>query len=385
MASLTSKALFTPLRLRSVVLKNRIGVSPMCQYSAIDGFPNDWHLSHLSSRATGGASLVIAEATGVLPEGRISPGCTGIWSDAHVEPWKRVVNQIKANGAVAGIQIGHAGRKASTHKPWVKNGGSLESDEGSWLTVGPSPIPFGMNITHQPKEATKEDIKKVKEAFIAATRRALEAGFEVLEIHAAHGYLLDEFLSPLSNKRTDEYGGSLENRARLLLEVVKDVRTVWPETLPLFVRISVIDWAEGGKTEEDSVYVSKKLKEAGVDLIDCSSGFVVPETMKNIKFGPGFQTRFSQVVKAEADIPTAAVGGITNGPQMEEILNSKKADLILVGTQFLRDPFLAYHSALELGVLPKEAASVLPPQTGFWLQKTRLEMLQAKTAPPANL
>jgi len=350
----------------------------MCQYIAKDGFPSDWHVAHLGSRAIGGASLVFAEATGVEPEGRITHGCAGIWKDEHIPAWKRVTDAISSNGAIPGLQIAHAGRKGRTLLPWENNGASLDASQGKWDTIAPSPIPFGANITHIPKEATLEDLARIKQKFVDASRRALLAGFKVLEIHGAHGYLIDEFISPLCNKRTDQYGGSLDNRLRLLVEICQGVRKVWPSDLPLFVRLSCSDWADGGKTIDDTVYISKKLKEVGVDLIDASSGFATPESFKNIKFGPGFQVPFAEKIKKEANILTAAIGGITSGKQANEILEKNQADFILAATHFLRDPFFTYHAALELNFPPKDAASLLPVQTGFWLQKSRLSQLEAK-------
>ncbi|MDB5275975.1 MAG: NADH:flavin oxidoreductase/NADH oxidase [Ferruginibacter sp.] len=337
--------LFQPLTIRDIQFKNRIAVSPMCEYSATDGFANDWHLVHLGSRAVGGAGLIIMEATAVSPEGRISPGDLGIWKDEQVDFLKRITSFIESQGSVPGIQLAHAGRKASHHVPW-KGNKPLTAEEGAWQTIAPSAIAH-TNGEPLPKAMTGEDIAKLKNDFAAATQRALKAGFKVIELHAAHGYLFNEFLSPLSNKRIDEYGGSFENRTRLLLEIASDTRKIMGEKLPLFVRISATDWVTGGWTEEDSVLLSNKLKEVGVDLIDCSSGGNSPE--QKIPLVPMYQVPFAEKIKKETPLLTGAVGLITTATEAENILANGQADLIILARQFLRDPYFPLHAAKELG------------------------------------
>jgi 2,4-dienoyl-CoA reductase-like NADH-dependent reductase (Old Yellow Enzyme family) len=336
--------LFQPLIIRSVTLKNRIVVSPMCQYSSTDGFANDWHLVHLGSRATGGAGLVICEATAVSPEGRITAGDLGIWKDEQISVLKRITDFIHQQGSVAGIQLAHAGRKASTHLPW-KGSAALKQEEGAWQTVAPSAIAYKEGM-HTPAALGIEGIKKVINDFTQAAVRAKAAGFKVAEIHAAHGYLLHEFLSPLSNERTDEYGGSFENRIRILLEIVAAVRTVWTADLPLFVRISATDYTEGGWTIEDSVRLSSALKTRHVDLIDCSSGGNVHNAV--IKPGPLYQTAFAERIRKQTGIMTGAVGMITTAAEAEHIIKEEKADLVLMARQMLREPYFALHAAKEL-------------------------------------
>lgn len=338
--------LFEPIQVRSIEFRNRIVVSPMCQYSAEEGYANDWHLVHLGSRAVGGAGLVIAEATAVSPEGRISPGDLGIWLDDHIPMLSRIAAFIHEQGSVAGIQIAHAGRKASHDAPW-RGGSFLLEDEGGWKTVGPSALPFAAGDS-LPHALTAEGLENVIIDFHAAAKRALEAGFKVLEIHAAHGYLLHEFLSPLSNFRTDEYGGSFENRSRLLVEVTEAVRKVWPEELPLFVRISASDWVEGGWTPDDSAQLAIILKEKGVDVIDCSSGGNVPNAP--IPAGPNYQVPFAEQVRRDADILTGAVGIINDAHQAEDILQNRQADFVLLAREMLRDPYFPMHAAQQLGV-----------------------------------
>jgi 2,4-dienoyl-CoA reductase-like NADH-dependent reductase (Old Yellow Enzyme family) len=338
--------LFQPLALRSITLRNRIGVSPMCQYSADDGLGNDWHYVHLGSRAVGGAGLVIVEATAVAPEGRITPGCLGLWSEKHIAPVARIAKFTKEQGAVAGIQIAHAGRKASADLPW--NGGAhLSGSQGGWETIAPSAIPFGGNLPKVPRAMTEADIDRVQNDFVATAKRALTAGFELLELHAAHGYLFSEFLSPLANQRTDKYGGSFENRVRLLVDTTRAVRKVWPENLPLAVRISAIDWKEGGWQIEDSIALAKLLKAEGVDLMDCSSGGVVPDAKIIVK--PGYQVPFAEKIRHGADIPTAAVGFITEAKQADDIVRNGQADVVLLARQFLLDPYWPVHAAKALG------------------------------------
>ncbi|MFY0256060.1 NADH:flavin oxidoreductase/NADH oxidase [Chitinophaga sp. 30R24] len=337
--------LFSPLQLREVVFRNRIAVSPMCEYSSEDGFANNWHLVHLGSRAVGGAGLVLTEATAVSPEGRISRHDLGIWKEDHIPKLKEITTFIAAQGAVPGIQLAHAGRKASTVRPW-EGSRALLPEEGAWQAVGPSAIAYN-EVFPMPEALTKEGIRKVISDFRAAAIRALEAGFVVAELHSAHGYLLHSFLSPLSNLRTDEYGGSFENRIRLLLETVEAVRTVWPERYPLLVRISVTDWAEGGWTPEESVKLAAVLKNKGVDLVDCSSGGL--DAHQQIKIGPLYQTPFAEKVRKEAGIPTGAVGMITTSEQAESVIAEGRADMVLIAREFLRDPYFPLSAAQELG------------------------------------
>lgn len=337
--------LLSPLTLRGVTLRNRMAMSPMCQYSAVDGMPNDWHLVHLGSRAAGGCGLVIVEATAVTPEGRISPGDTGIWSDAHAEAFARIAAFVKSQGAVAGIQLAHAGRKASCDLPW-KGGHQLGLDAGGWETVGPSAIAF-QEGERAPHELTVGEIDGVVDAFEAAARRALAAGFEVLEIHAAHGYLLHEFLSPLANRRTDEYGGSLENRLRLVLRVAEQLRRLMPANLPLFIRISATDWVDGGWDDMQSVELARRVKALGVDLVDTSSGGMTPHAQ--IPVGKGYQVQFARRIREEAKIATGAVGLITEVEQANDIITGGDADLVLVGRELLREPYWAIKAQQTLG------------------------------------
>lgn len=345
-ASAPEQNLFSPLKIRDIAFRNRIAVSPMCQYSSDDGFASDWHLVHLGSRAVGGVALVMAEASAVEARGRISPGDLGIWKDEHIAPLGRIAKFIQAQGAVAGIQIAHAGRKASTHVPWEKGGTFIPESDGGWRTVAPSPIPF-RDTDVPPLELTKGDIRNIVEAFAAAARRALGAGFQVIEIHAAHGYLINEFLSPLSNDRRDEYGGPFENRIRFALEVTEAIRSVWPQSLPLFIRISASDWVEGGWTIDDSVKLAHLLKPLGVDLIDCSSGGLSPHA--RIEPGPGYQVPFAERIRRETGFLTGAVGMITEPQQADRIIREGRADMVLLARQFLRDPYFALHAAQALG------------------------------------
>lgn len=334
--------LFSPLDIREIRFKNRIFVSPMCQYSSEEGMPTDWHLVHLGSRAVGGAGLIIMEATAVSPEGRISPRDSGIWSDAHAQAFQRITHFIQSQGAIAGIQLAHAGRKAATQPPWEGHGPM----ENPWQPLAPSAIPFDSNYP-VPKEMSLTDIDAVIAQFEAAARRSLEAGFQVVEIHAAHGYLLHEFLSPFSNRRQDEYGGSFENRVRLLLQVAQAVRKVWPGHLPLFVRISATDWAEGGWDLAQSIRLAKLLKEIGVDLIDCSSGGIIPGA--KVPVGPGYQSAFAAEIRREAGIMTGAVGLITAPEQAEHIIRSGQADAVLLARELLRNPYWPLQAAKKLG------------------------------------
>jgi 2,4-dienoyl-CoA reductase-like NADH-dependent reductase (Old Yellow Enzyme family) len=316
----------------------------MCQYSAIDGFANDWHLVHLGSRAVGGAALIIQEATAVSPEGRITPSDLGLYKDEHIEKLRNITSFIHQHGAVAGIQLAHAGRKASCASPW-EGGKQLASSQGGWTTVAPSGISFYPEDA-DPHALTADEIKNVISDFKAAAQRAVLAGYKLLEIHSAHGYLIHQFLSPLSNMRTDNYGGSFENRSRLLFEIVHAVQTVWPQNLPLFVRISATDWAEGGWDIDEAVKLSAILKERGVDLIDCSSGGLVPHA--RIPLGPGYQVHLSERIRKKTGISTGAVGLITEVHQAEEILEKDQADLIIIARASLRDPYFALHAAKVL-------------------------------------
>jgi 2,4-dienoyl-CoA reductase-like NADH-dependent reductase (Old Yellow Enzyme family) len=337
--------LFEPIKIRNIELKNRLVVSPMCQYSSVDGFANDWHLVHLGSRAMGGAALVFTEATAVSPEGRITPDDLGIWKDEHIEFLKRICDFIKQHAAVPGIQLAHAGRKASHSSPW-KGAKFLSPTEGAWQTLAPSAIPY-KDGEPVPKEMTIVEIEQLVEDFKAGTQRALQAGFEVFEVHAAHGYLINEFLSPLSNLRTDEYGGSFENRIRLLIAIVKVIRTAIGKERALFVRLSSTDWVEGGWNEDDSVALAKILKELGVDVIDCSSGGNSHE--QKIPVRPLYQVPFSEKIKKETGILTAAVGLITSAEESENILAENKADLIVMARELLREPYFPLHAAKALG------------------------------------
>jgi 2,4-dienoyl-CoA reductase-like NADH-dependent reductase (Old Yellow Enzyme family) len=341
-----AEGLFDELQIRDIRLANRIAVSPMCQYSCEDGLVTDWHLVHLGSRAVGGAALVIAEATAVLPEARISPQDSGIWSDAHIEPFARMTQFIHSQGSVAGIQIAHAGRKASTARPW-DGGGKLVEHEGGWTDiVAPSAIAFTPNYP-LPAAVTIERIQAIVDAFGKAAQRALEAGFRVLEIHSAHGYFLHEFLSPMSNHRSDQYGGSFENRTRIVREVVGRVRRFWPDRLPLFIRISSTDWAEGGWDLEQAVALARNLRSLGVDLVDCSSGGNVADA--KIPMGPGYQVPFAERIRRDADVLTGAVGMITEARQADEIIRSGQADIVLLAREMLRDPYWPLHAAGQLG------------------------------------
>ncbi|RUT70751.1 NADH:flavin oxidoreductase/NADH oxidase [Flavobacterium cupreum] len=337
--------LFSPLTIKEITLKNRIVISPMCQYSSVDGFANDWHLVHLGSRASGGAALIIQEATAVSPEARISPSDLGIWKDDHIQKLKQINEFIVSQNAVPGIQLAHAGRKASVSAPWEGNK-KLDFAQGGWQTVSASAIPYHDDEPFLPEALDRNGIRKVVSDFKAATRRAVEAGYKVVEIHGAHGYLLHQFLSPLTNVRNDEYGGSFENRIRFTLEIVEAVQSEWPSDLPLFVRISATDWAEGGWNPEESAKLSKILKDKGVDLIDVSSGGLVSQ--QKIQIGPGYQVSFAEKIKKEADILTGAVGLITESQQAEDILKNGQADLILFARESLRNPNLALDFAKEL-------------------------------------
>lgn len=339
--------LFTPIKLAQVEFKNRIFVSPMCQYSAKDGVPNDWHLVHLGSRAIGGAALVMTEATGVSAVGRISPGCTGIWNEEQAAVFARIVRFIQEQGALAGIQLAHAGRKGSTSVPWDSPQRVLSAAQGGWQAVGPSAVPY-KNGDPEPRALSVREISGVVGEFREAALRSLKAGFDVAEIHMAHGYLLHEFLSPLSNLRIDQYGGSLENRMRMPLEVVDAVRAVWPLQKPLFVRISASDWAEGGWDLAQSLILARELQSRGVNLIDCSSGGLTPK--QEIDLRPGYQVPFAEAIRKKTGMPVGAVGLITNAKQADEILSAGQADVVFLAREFLRDPYFSLHAARELGV-----------------------------------
>ena len=340
-------ALFTPFTLRELTFRNRVFVSPMCQYSSEDGLPTDWHLVHLGSRAVGGAGMVMVEASGVSKVGRISPTDSGIWSDKHAQAFKPIIQFIQAQGAVAGIQLAHAGRKGSTEAPWEGGEAVPVDDKRAWETLGPSAIAFKPEWP-APKEMSVADIVTVTAEFEEAAKHSLNAGFQVVELHMAHGYLLNTFLSPLANHRTDEYGGSFENRTRLPLEIARVVRDVWPKNLPVLVRISATDWVEGGWDLAQSVLFAHELKKLGIDMIDCSTGGLVPDA--KITVGPGYQVPFAEGVKKGADIPTGAVGMITEAQQANDIIEAGQADAVFLARALLNDPYWALHAARELGV-----------------------------------
>lgn len=354
--------LFEPLRLREVTLPHRIGIPPMCQYSARDGLANDWHFVHYGSRAVGGAALIIVEATAVVPEGRISPGDLGLWQDTQIEPLARIARFIAAQGAVPAIQLAHAGRKASVGLGWQKPA-TLPSEQGGWMPVAPSAIAFGEGYA-LPAPLDEAGIRDVVASFAAAARRALAAGFQIVEIHAAHGYLLHQFLSPLSNQRDDAYGGGFEHRTRLVREVVEAVRAVWPERLPLLIRLSATDWVDGGWNCDETVELCRQLKTLGVDLVDVSSAGLVP--WAQIPVGTGFQTGFAARIRHQAQIPTAAVGLITSPQQADHIIRCAQADLVLLGRESLRDPYWPLHAAQSLGqtiAWPRQYLRAAPADT----------------------
>lgn len=354
--------LFEALQFRDLTLANRIGMSPMCQYSAHDGVAGDWHVVHYGSRALGGLGLMIVEATAVLPEGRISPGDLGLWNDAQIEPLAKIVLQAKPQGVAVAVQLAHAGRKASVGLGWVAQR-SLTKEEGGWQSVAPSAISFGDGYD-APQALDEAGIHKVVDAFVSASRRARAAGFDIVEVHAAHGYLLHQFLSPLSNQRTDRYGGSLENRSRLLREVVTAVRAEWPQGLPVVVRLSATDWVEGGWDIDETVEVCRMLKELGVDLIDVSSGGLVP--WAKIPAGPGFQTVFAERIRKQAGIATATVGLITSPAQADHIVRTGQADIVLLGRELLRNPYWPLQAAQILGqtvAWPLQYLRAAPPNS----------------------
>lgn len=347
--------LFDSLTLRSITVRNRIGVSPMCQYSSDDGVATDWHLVHLGGRAVGGAGLIFVEATAVEAIGRITPGCAGLWNDQQIEPLRRITAFLKQHGSVPAIQLAHAGRKASCARPW-DGGRHLSDADGDWEPIGPSPIAFGGKQTRVPREMTIDDIARVQRAFRDATTRALAAGFEMVELHNAHGYLAHSFLSPLSNKRTDTYGGTFENRTRFTTEAARGMRTVWPDHLPLAVRLSTTDWVDGGWMLEDSVDLARRLKAEGVDLIDCSSGGAVGGV--KIDAGPGYQVPASDAIRRGAGIATAAVGSITEPTHADEIVRNGRADIVLLAREMLRDAYWPVHAAQVLKQTEKLAFQV---------------------------
>lgn len=343
--------LFDPLKLAGVELRNRIGISPMCQYCSVDGVPGDWQLVHLGSRAVGGAGLVITEAAAVEPRGRITPGDLGIWNDEQESALARIARFVTKQGAVAGVQLAHAGRKSSHTPPWeaaldAPAGRTLPEDDGGWEVWGPSPVPFD-DGSPLPHEMTEAEIAQVVQAFAASTQRADRAGFDWLELHGAHGYLMHNFHSPLSNRRTDAYGGSFENRIRITLEIVRAARRTWPAGKVLAVRVSATDWVEGGWTLEETVELSRRFMAEGVDLVDCSGGGTVPKA--NIPLGPGYQVPFAETVRREVGMATAAVGMITEPEQAEEIIREGRADLVLLGREALRDPYWPQRAAVALG------------------------------------
>jgi 2,4-dienoyl-CoA reductase-like NADH-dependent reductase (Old Yellow Enzyme family) len=357
--------LFSEFHIKGVSLKNRIVVSPMCQYSADDGAPNEWHLVHLAARAIGGAALVIAEATAVSPEGRITPGCTGLWNDWQAEAWAPIVGIVKRRGAVPGLQIGHAGRKASANRPWEGDDHMPPGDQRSWDPLGPSPVAFGGSLPRVPHEMTKDEIRRVQGDFVAAARRALAVGFEWLELHYAHGYLAQSFFSPIANRRTDEYGGSFENRARFLIDTLSAVRAIWPERYPLTVRLGVNDFTEDSQPLEESIQLVKRFKDRGLDLIDVSLGFNTPD-VSGVPWGPAFMAPIAQRIKDEAAIATAVGWFIDQPQQAEDIIAKGQADLVLLAHKELDDPHFPYHAAKALGVASPE--NVLPSQYAHWLK-----------------
>ncbi|MBL4749548.1 MAG: NADH:flavin oxidoreductase/NADH oxidase [Amylibacter sp.] len=358
--------LFTPLTLKGITFRNRIGMSPMCQYSATDGVMNDWHRVHLGARAAGGAGMVMAEATAVRADGRITPGCLGLWNDEQVEAAASINQFIAEMGAIPAVQIGHAGRKASAARPW-DGGAHLKDDQGGWPIVGPSDAAFdpdGTRLWKTPAQMSVADIAEMQGLFVAAAKRALAADYKLLEIHGAHGYLLHSFFTPLVNMRTDEYGGDLRGRARMMLETVEAVRAVWPENLPLSVRLSVADWTEGGLTIEDNIQMAKWLKERGVDIVDCSGGGATPAARASIGSRTADQVGLAGQLRKEAGIATMAVGTITKAKQAEAIIADGQADMVLLARGMMRDPYWAMHAAQELGA---DVKAHVPVQYGFYM------------------
>ena len=359
-------SLFSPLTIKDITFKNRIGVAAMCQYSSIDGVANDWHRVHIGSLAVGGSGLIIAEASAITPEGRITPGCAGIWNDEQIEALIPTTQFMEKHGAVPGIQIAHAGRKASAAVPW-QGGHHLKSDEGGWDIIGPSANPFdddGKRLWKTPSQMTHEMIVETQDAFVEAAKRSLAAGYKLLEIHGAHGYLLHSFFSPLANNRDDEYGGSLKNRARMMLETTAKVREVWPENLPLAVRLSATDWDDAGLSVEDNVQMSVWLKELGVDIVDCSGGGAGPTSRSSIGNKTNMQPAIAGDIKKHAEIMTMAVGGITDPQQAEEIIASGQADIALLARELIRNPNWPFHAAKALGV---DTKTVVPAHKAFFV------------------
>jgi 2,4-dienoyl-CoA reductase-like NADH-dependent reductase (Old Yellow Enzyme family) len=358
-------SLFEPFTLKDVTLKNRIAVAPMCQYSAEDGRINDWHLVHLGSHAIGGAGLIIAEATAVAPEGRITPGCTGIWSDELGAQWQRVVAFLKRHGTVPGIQIAHAGRKASANRPWEGDDHMQPDDPRAWQPIGPSANAFGANLPRTPHAMTRDEIKRVTSDFVASAKRSREAGFEWLELHFAHGYLAQSFFSPLANRRTDEYGGSFENRIRFIVETFTAVREVWPGGLPLTAKLGISDFKEGSHTIEESIELVKRLKALGLDLVDVSIGFNIPD-VSGVPWGPAFMVPFAERFKKEAGIATGVGWFISDAAQADAILREGKADLVLLAHAMLDDPQWPYRAARALGI--ENAKWTLPAPYAHWIR-----------------
>ncbi|PYD93309.1 NADH:flavin oxidoreductase [Pseudomonas syringae pv. pisi] len=361
-------ALFTPFTLKSVTLRNRIAVPPMCQYSAVDGVTNDWHRAHYASIARGGAGLVIVEATAVTPEGRITPGCAGLWNDEQVAGMAAIAGAIKDAGAVAGIQIGHAGRKASANRPWDGNAHIPNDAPDGWQTIAPSALAFGGDLPKVPQEMTLDDIARVRQGFVDAARRALAAGFEWLELHFAHGYLAQSFLSPHSNRRDDQYGGDLDGRGRFLLETLAAVREVWPQHLPLTARMGVIEY--DGSDEEtlaESIELTRRMREAGLDMLNVSVNFTVPDV--KIPWGPGFLAPVARRVKNEAGLPVASSWYIGDPQVANQAVLDEQMDLVMIGREHLADPHYAFRAAKELGV--ENPFAILPPQYGWWLERYR--------------
>ncbi len=359
-------ALFSELKIKDITFRNRIGISPMCQYSSNNGMANDWHLVHLGSRAAGGAGFIMAEATAVTPDGRITPKCAGLWNDEQIEPLSRINSFVKEHGAVIGIQIGHSGRKGSAATPW-DGGAHLSVEEGGWDMIAPTDQAFdqdGTRLMRAPHQMSLDEIKHIQNSFVETAKRALTAGYQLLEIHGAHGYLLHSFFTPLVNIRDDEYGGDIKGRAKMMLETVDAVRAVWPENLPLAVRLSAVDWIEGGLSIEDNIQMAKWLKKRGVDIVDCSGGGATPEARASVGERTANQPGLAGQIRKEAGIMTIAVGAITDAKQAEEIIASGQADIALMARQSLRDPYWPVHAATELGV-PNKA--MMPVQNGFFV------------------
>jgi len=357
--------LFSAFRLKGVTLKNRIVVSPMCQYSAVEGFPNEWHLVHLGARAVGGAALVITEATAVSREGRITHGCTGLWNDSQAEAWAPILDFVRRQGAVVGIQLSHAGRKASANRPWEGDDHIQPPDPRAWVPLGPSPVAFGANLPRVPQEMTRADILRVQGDFAAAAKRALAVGFEWLELHFGHGYLAQSFFSPIANKRTDEYGGAFENRARFLIETLDAVREIWPERYPLTIRLGVSDFTPEGQPLEESIELVKRFKSHGLDLVDVSLGFNTPD-VSGVPWGPAFMAPLAERIRRKGAIATAVGWSIGDPQQAEAVVAKEQADLVMLAHKELDDPHFPYHAAKTLGV--PDPQNILPPPYAHWLK-----------------